>query len=277
MDRFCLAGVMGFPVLHSRSPKIHNYWMAQHGLQGAYVPLAIQADGLRAALRALPALGFAGCNLTIPHKEAAFAIVDEVSMLARRIGAINCVVARPDGSLFGENYDGWGYIESIREAAPSWRADAGPILVCGAGGGSRAVIAGLIEAGAREIRVINRTFERAKQFEHDFGSVVQAIEWSKRSEAAAGAAMVVNTTSQGMTGYPSLDLSLDALPISALVSDIVYIPRETPLLRAARLRGNPTVNGLGMLLNQARPAFRDWFGILPDVTPELRTMIEATL
>ncbi len=275
-DRFLLAGVMGDPVMHSRSPKLHNYWLGNHGLAGAYLPLAIKAEGLRAALRALPALGFSGCNLTIPHKEAALAIVDRVDPVARRIGAINCVVVASDGSLTGQNHDAFGYIESIREAQPGWRADAGPIVVIGAGGGARAVLVSLIDQGAREIRLINRTFARATALQRELGGPIAALEWEDRHAALDGAAMLVNTTSQGMAGAPPLDLALDRLPPRALVSDIVYIPRETALLAAARKRGHPTVNGLGMLLHQARPAFRAWFGIMPEVTPELRAMIEAT-
>jgi shikimate dehydrogenase len=275
-ERFLLAGLMGSPVLHSRSPKLHNYWLAQHKLAGTYLPLAIPAQRLRAALRALPALGFSGCNLTIPHKEAALEIVDRVDPVARRIGAINCVVVAPDESLEGQNHDAFGYIESIREAQPTWRADAGPIVVIGAGGGARAVLVSLIDQGAREIRLVNRTSARATALQRELGGPIQALPWEDRDAALASAAMLVNTTSQGMVGAPPLELALDALPLRALVSDIVYIPRETPLLAAARKRGNPTVNGLGMLLHQARPAFHAWFGIMPEVTPELRAMIEAT-
>jgi shikimate dehydrogenase len=275
-DRFLLAGLMGFPVMHSRSPKLHNYWLAQHGLTGTYLPLAIKADGLHAALRALPALGFAGCNLTIPHKVAALDMVDRVDPLARRIGAMNCVVVAPDGSLEGQNHDAFGYIESIREAQPGWRADAGPIVVIGAGGGARAVLVSLVDQGAREIRLVNRTPARAQSLERELGGPIRALAWKDREAALEDAAMLINTTSQGMVDERPLELGLDALPVTALVSDIIYIPRETPLLAAARKRGNPTVNGLGMLLHQARPAFRAWFGIMPEVTPELRAIIEAT-
>ena len=275
-DRFLLAGLMGWPVMHSRSPMLHNYWFRQHGLPGSYVPLAIKADGLRAALRALPALGFAGSNLTIPHKEAALEIVDRVDPLARRIGAVNTIIVKPDGSLEGRNTDAFGYVESVREAQPAWRADAGPIVVIGAGGGARAVLASLIDAGAREIRLLNRTPARAQALARELGGPIQALDWSQREGALAGAAMLVNTTSQGMVGEPPLELSLDPLSKSALVSDIVYIPRETPLLAAARARGNPTVNGLGMLIHQARAAFHAWFGIMPTATAELRAMVEAT-
>jgi shikimate dehydrogenase len=275
-DRFLLAGVMGDPVMHSRSPKLHNYWLAKYGLSGTYVPLAIPVERLRAALRALPALGFAGCNLTIPHKEAALDIVDKLDPLARRIGAVNCVVVAPDGSLEGHNHDGFGYIESVREAQPKWRADTGPIVVIGAGGGARAVLVGLVDQGAREIRLVNRTPARGKVLAQDLGGPIGALRWEEREAALEGAAMLINATNQGMLGELPLDIALDRLPVSALVSDIVYIPRETALLAAARRRGNPTVNGLGMLLHQARPAFHAWFGIMPEVTPELRAMIEAT-
>src|SRR5215475_11100655 len=203
-DRFLLAGLMGWPVMHSRSPKLHNYWLAQHGLAGTYVPLAIKADDLRAALRALPALGFSGCNLTIPHKEAALAIVDTVDPLARRIGAMNCVVVAPDGSLAGYNYDAFGYTESIREAQPGWRADVGPIVVIGAGGGARAVLAGLADAGAREIRLVNRSPARAQALARDLGGPIKPVSWADRAAVLAGAAMLINTTSQGMVGEPEL-------------------------------------------------------------------------
>jgi shikimate dehydrogenase len=276
-DHYLLAGVMGWPVMHSRSPKLHNYWLAQHGLIGAYVPLAIKEAGLEKALRALPALGFAGCNLTIPHKEQAMKIVDHLDPVAKRIGAMNCVIVGADGSLSGTNNDGFGYIASIREAKPDWRADAGPITVLGAGGAARAVLVSLIDEGGKEIRLTNRTASRAEDLAREFGGPIKTVAWNDRHDALQGAAMVINTTSQGMVGQPEMDLTLDLLPKSALVSDIVYIPLETSLLSTARQRGNTTVNGLGMLLHQARPAFKAWFGVMPDVTPELRKMIEATI
>jgi len=276
-DRFLMAGVMGWPVMHSRSPKIHNYWFAKHDLAGTYVPLAVRAEGLRAALRALPALGFAGCNLTIPHKQQAMTIVDEVDALAKSIGAISCVVVRPDGSLSGTNNDCYGFIHNIRQEQPGWRADAGPVVVIGAGGGSRAVCYGLAQEGAKEIRLLNRTFARAKGLAEEFGGPIRALPWEQRHEALEGAAMVVNTTSCGMVGQPSLDIGLDTLPKTALAADIIYIPLEMPFLAAARKRGNRTVNGLGMLLNQGRPAWKAWFGIEPEVTAELRAMVERTI
>ncbi len=276
-DRFLLAGVMGWPVMHSRSPLLHNFWFEKHGLAGRYVPLAIEPSKLEAALRALAPLGFAGVNLTIPHKEAALAIVDEVAPSARKMGAISCVTVRSDGSLIGSNNDGYGYIHGLLEAVPDWRADAGPIAVVGAGGGARAVAMSLAERGAKEIRIFNRTMKRAETLAAEFGGPVQAYAWEDRNSLLDGVSLLVNTTSQGMVGNPPLDISLDAMPTSAVVSDIVYIPGQTPLLAAAHQRGNRTVNGLGMLLHQARPAWDSWFGITPDVTPELRELVEATL
>lgn len=272
-----LAGVMGWPVAHSRSPMLHNHWIRQYGLDGAYVLLPVAPGRLEAALRGLPALGFAGCNITIPHKIDAMALVERVDPIARRIGAINTIVVEADGTLTGRNNDGFGYLQSLRDARPSWRADAGPAVVIGAGGGARAVVVSLAEAGAPEIRIVNRTTARAEALARDVGPVAKALAWSARHDALAGAALVVNTTNQGMHGNPPLDLDLSALPPDALVSDIVYIPLETPLLRAARERGNATVNGLGMLLNQARPAFQAWFGVLPEITADLRRSIEATI
>ncbi len=275
--RFLLASVMGWPVMHSRSPMLHNYWMRQHALTGVYVPLAIQPDGLAAALRALHPLGFSGCNLTLPHKQTAMAVVDEVDEVARRIGAISCVTVRADGSLAGTNNDCFGFIHNLKQEYPNWRADAGPAVVLGAGGGARAVCYALMQAGATEIRVVNRSFARAQSLAADFGAPLQALPWEQRHAALDGAAMVVNTTSLGMAGQPALDIRLDALPKTALAADIIYIPLETPLLAAARRRGNRTSNGLGMLLHQARPAWKLWFGIEPAVTVELREMMERSL
>lgn len=275
IDKFRLAGVMGFPALHSRSPKIHNYWFEHYGLAGSYVPLELPPERLEAALRALPALGFAGCNLTIPHKVAAMAIVDRVEDTARRIGAINCVVAQSDGSLVGRNYDGFGFVHSLFEAAPNFHPADGPVLVLGAGGGARAVIAGLQDAGAKRIMVANRSPQREAALARDLG--VEQLKWEDRSAAIGEAALVVNTTSLGMDGQPELEINLTKLSPKTMVADIVYIPRETNLLVCAREKGCRTVNGLGMLLHQARPAFRDWFGVMPEATRELRAIIEATM
>jgi shikimate dehydrogenase len=276
-DRFLLAGVMGWPVMHSRSPLLHNYWFKKHGLAGTYVPLAIQPDGLRAALRALHPLGFAGCNLTIPHKQQAMKIVDEVDAVAKAIGAISCVVVHRDGSLSGTNNDCYGFIHNLRQRYPDWRAEAGPAVVIGAGGGSRAVCYALAQAGVKEIRLVNRTAERAQTLARELGAPLRAISWEQRHDALEGAATVVNATSCGMVGQPPLDVRLDRLSRSALAADIIYIPLETPFLRASRERGNRTLNGLGMLLHQGRPAWKAWFGLEPEVTPELTALVEKTI
>jgi len=276
-DRFLLAGVMGWPVMHSRSPMMHNYWMAQQGLAGTYVPLAIKPGTLAAALRALHPLGFSGCNLTIPHKLEAMTIVDEIDDVARKIGAISCVVVRGDGTLFGTNNDWLGFIGCVKEARPDWRADAGPVAVIGAGGGGRAVCYALLRQGAAEIRLVNRTPDKAALVARELGGPIHPWPWEQRHDALDGVAMVVNVTSQGMAGQPALDLRLDKLPRSALAADIIYTPLETQFLAAARVRGNPTVNGLGMLLHQGPPAWKLWFGVEPIVTAELRQRMEQSI
>jgi shikimate dehydrogenase len=271
------AGVMGWPVEHSRSPVLHGFWLKHYGIAGTYVKLPVPPEGLRAALRALPGEGFAGCNLTLPHKEAALAIVDHVDASARRIGAVNTIVVRSDRSLEGRNTDAFGFIENLRAGAPDWRAEKGPAVVLGAGGAARAVLAALVDARVPELRLLNRHRARAESLAGAFGGKIHVLDWDARSRSLAGAALVVNTTSLGMHGAPPLELALDALDPAAVVNDIVYVPLETPLLAAARRRGNSVVDGLGMLLHQARPAFAAWFGVMPEVTQDLRRTIEATL
>ena len=276
-QRYHLAGVMGWPVMHSRSPMMHNHWFEQTGLPGRYVYLPLPPDRLAPALRALPALNFAGCNLTIPHKLMAMEVVDEIDEVARRIGAISCVVVRDDGSLYGTNNDWRGFLGNLKQAVPGWRADAGPAVVLGAGGGARAVCHALIADGAPEVRLVNRTPDRAERLHADLGGPITVLPWEARHDALDGAATLANATSLGMAGQPALDLSLDALPRDAAVTDIVYVPLETPLIRAATARGNPAVGGLGMLIHQGPPAWKMWFGIEPRVTDELRAMMEASI
>jgi shikimate dehydrogenase len=270
-----LAGVMGWPVAHSLSPRLHNYWLGLYGIDGVYVPLAVAPDDFTAALHGLPALGFAGVNVTLPHKEAAFRAVDTLDDFARRVGAVNTVVVSDDGALHGRNTDGFGFLESLRARLPGWRAAAGPAVVLGAGGAARAIIAALADDGAPEIRVLNRTEKRAEALVATFGAPLAALPWAGRGAALAGAALLVNTTSLGMTGAPPLDLALDALPLSAVVDDIVYNPMPTPLLAAAAARGNPVVDGLDMLLHQARPGFEAWFAHVPEVDAALRDHVRA--
>jgi shikimate dehydrogenase len=274
-----LAGIMGWPVAHSRSPALHGFWLAEHGVDGAYVPLAVRPEYLATALRALPMLGFSGCNLTIPHKQAALAVMDRVEPLARRIGAMNTVVVAADGSLEGSNTDVFGFAENLREGAPGWRPDAGPAVVLGAGGSARAVIAALGETGVGEIRLVNRTLERAATLARELaqpGTRITVHPWDQRARVLGEAGLLVNTTSLGMDKEPPLELDLVALPRAAVVVDIVYVPLETALMARARERGNPVVDGLGMLLHQGRPGFEAWFGMPPSVSPALRAAMLAT-
>ena len=270
-----VAGVMGWPVGHSRSPLLHNFWLARLGIDGAYVPFAVRPESLEAALRALPALGLAGVNLTVPHKEAAVALMDTLDASAKRIGAVNTVVVA-NGRLEGRNTDGYGFVENLRAGAKGWRGANGPAVVIGAGGAARAIVVALIDDGAPEIRIVNRTAARAEALAAEFGKPVIAVKWEQRAAVLDGAALLANATTLGMTGQPALDLPLDALPKAAVVTDAVYAPLETALLAAARARGNTCVDGLGMLLHQARPAFAAWFGRDPEVTPELRAHVLAT-
>ncbi|HJU15113.1 MAG TPA: shikimate dehydrogenase [Stellaceae bacterium] len=275
-----LAGIMGWPVDHSRSPALHGFWLEQFGIDGAYVPLAVPPERLEQALRALPALGFRGCNLTLPHKAAALAIVDRVDPVARRIGAVNTVIVAPDGSLEARNTDAYGFRENLRERAPDWRPEAGPAVVLGAGGGARGVVAALVEDGVGEIRLVNRTAERAAAVARQLATPATRITvhpWEERGAALQDAGLLVNTTSLGMEGKPPLALDLSLLPAGAVVADIVYVPLETGLLAAARQRGHAAVDGLGMLLHQGRPGFAAWFGRPATVTAELRAAMLASL
>lgn len=268
-----LAGVIGWPVGHSRSPRLHGYWLDKLGIDGAYVPLAVRPEDFAQVLRALPRMGFRGANVTVPHKEQALALVDHVEPLARRIGAVNTLVVREDGAIEGRNTDAFGFLENLRHGAPHWRAAAGPAVVLGAGGAARAVCAALVDAGVPEIRLINRSAARAEQVAADLGGRFAVLGWDRLEGALEGAALLVNTTSLGMTGQPPLDIDLSPLPLHAVVNDIVYAPLMTDLLVAAAARGNKVVDGLGMLLWQAAPGFEAWFGQRPEVTPALRDFV----
>lgn len=274
-----LAGIMGWPVAHSRSPALHGFWLSEHRIDGAYVPLAVEPGRLEQALRALPALGFRGCNLTIPHKQAALAAMDRVDPFARRIGAMNTVIVAADGSLEGSNTDVFGFRENLREQAPDWGAEAGPAVVLGSGGSARAIVGALIAAGVSEIRLVNRTPAHAEALAGDLaqsGTRIATHSWEARNSVLRDAGILVNTTSLGMDKEPPLDIDLSALPVSAVVADIVYVPLETGLLAAARRRGHATVDGLGMLLHQGRPGFEAWFGTAVGVTPALRQAMLQT-
>jgi shikimate dehydrogenase len=268
-----LAGIIGWPISHSRSPRLHGFWLAELDIDGAYLPFAVRPEAVEAALRALALLGFRGINVTLPHKERVLALCDDVTPGARRIGAVNTISFAEDGTIRGSNSDGFGFIENLRAALPAWRAAAGPAVLLGAGGAARAVAVALAEAGAGEIRLANRTGSRAARLVEELGAPLRLVDWATRADALEDAALLVNSTVLGMAGQPPLDLDLARLPRHAVVNDIVYVPIETPLLAAARARGNCVVDGLGMLLHQARPGFAAWFGIEPAVTPELRDFV----
>jgi shikimate dehydrogenase len=264
-----LAGVMGWPVEHSLSPRVHQFWLKAHNITGGYTRLAVKPENLAVDLRALPERGFVGVNLTVPHKEAALAIVDRIDELARRVGAINTVVVRPGGKLEGRNTDVFGFSENLTKAGYKTGNSA---LILGAGGAARAATAALLELGVKDIRIMNRTRAHAEKLAGDFGLDVTLYDWGD-ALALEDADLLVNATSLGLKGQPPLELSLDSLPKSAWVTDMVYAPLETDLLKRAKARGNSCIDGLGMLLHQARPAFSAFFGRDPAVTPELRAYV----
>ncbi|MGZ0186960.1 MAG: shikimate dehydrogenase [Alphaproteobacteria bacterium] len=272
-----ISGIMGWPVKHSRSPLIHGHWLDRYNIDGAYIPYAVKPEDGTDAFRSLARFGFAGTNVTIPHKITAFETVDRRNAAADAIGAVNTVVVEEDGSLSGSNTDALGFLEHLRTSAPNWVPTAASAAVIGAGGSTRAALFALLSSGVPEIWLTNRTRAKADQLADFFGDKVKVIDWDKRSEMLAGVGLVVNTTSLGMVGQPPLDIALNDLPKSAVVYDIVYVPLETALLAAARMRGNLTVDGLGMLLHQAAPGFAAWFGVEPKVDAVLRDVILADL
>ncbi len=271
------AGVIGWPIDHSLSPHLHRFWLQEYNIDGVYEPFAVEPENLAAYLRSLAEQGRLGSNVTLPHKEATLMLVDDADDQARKIGAVNTVVVQKDGSLHGSNTDAYGFLENLKDHQPHWQAGAGPAVVLGAGGAARAILVALQEAGAPEIRLLNRTKARAEELANDLGGTIKVADWDNRAGALADAATLVNTTSLGMKGQPELEIDLANLPETALVTDIVYTPLETDLLKNAKARGNPTVDGLGMLLHQARPGFAAWFGIEPEVSGELRNHIISVM
>ena len=280
------AGVMGWPVAHTRSPLLHGHWLSQHGIDGEYVALAVAPEEFARTLSQLPGRGFSGINITAPHKQAALEAITAgggaVTETARRTGAVNTVIFHADShggfSMEGRNTDAFGFMENLKEKAPQGCL-GGPVAVLGAGGAARAVCASLQEAGVGEIRIVNRNGKKARDLAQEMtqatGPRAAYVSWEDREAALAGTSLLVNSTSLGMSGSPPLDLPLGLLPQAAVVYDIVYAPLETALLQRAKARGNPVVDGLGMLIHQARPAFEAWFGIMPEATPEVRKILEA--
>lgn len=279
------AFIVGWPVLHSRSPLLHGYWLKRRKVEGYYGRLAVEPGGaaLRATFDFIRRTPMArGCNLTLPHKIEALALLDDVAPAAARIGAVNTVVRRDNGKLEGRNTDAFGFISALRAGARDWQPSAAPAVVLGAGGAARAVVSALVDAGVPEVRLVNRTrqtaIDLAVHFTPDDGRTLAVEDWSRRDSALADAGLLVNTTSLGMRGQPALELALDRLPSTAIVNDTVYVPLRTDLLTRAQARGNPTVDGLDMLLHQGRPGFAAWFGgTEPTVTPALRRAVAGDL
>ena len=268
--RIPLAGVIGSPVAHSKSPQIHMHWLKMHGLPGYYIPMDVVADNLEHVLRTLPQMGFVGVNITVPHKEKILEIADLVTDRATLIGAANTIIFRKDGQIQADNTDGIGFIRNLQQSAPNWDPKAGPAAVLGAGGAARAVIAALLEVGVPEIMISNRTRLRAEALQTEFGKSLIVVDWVQAGNMMEDAATVVNTTSLGMLGKPPLRVPLDGLRTGTLVTDIVYAPLKTQLLIEAEEMGCATVDGLGMLLHQAVPAFERWFGVRPVVDSATR-------
>ncbi|MGP9803450.1 shikimate dehydrogenase [Paracoccus sp. NSM] len=268
-----LAGVIGMPIAHSRSPKLHGHWLRRYGLPGHYIPIPVLPEHLAEVLRVLPQAGFVGVNVTIPHKEAVLTLADTVTDRAALIGAANTLIFRPDGKIHADNTDGYGFIANLRQNAPDWQPEAGPAAIIGAGGAARAVVASLLDSGVPELRIANRTRLRAEQIKAEFGARLVVYEWAQLGNMVDGAATVVNATSLGMEGKQPLRVPLDALSPDALVTDLVYTPLMTPLLIEAQERGCRIVDGLGMLLHQAAPGFERWFGHRPEVDDETRQVV----
>ncbi len=265
-----LAGVIGSPIAHSKSPQLHQHWLYNYGIKGHYIPMDVATSDLETVIRTLPKMGFVGVNVTIPHKEAVLSIADLVTDRAILIGAANTLIFRKDGKIHADNTDGYGFIENLKNGAPNWNPKSGPAAVLGAGGSARAVIASLLDAGVPEIMISNRTRVRAEKLKADFGSRLTIYDWVQAGNMLDSAALVVNTTSLGMTGKPEMRVPLDGLQAGAVVTDLVYAPLKTKLLQTAEDAGCMTVDGLGMLLHQAVPAFERWFGKRPEVDRNTR-------
>ncbi|QFS84730.1 Shikimate dehydrogenase [Roseivivax sp. THAF40] len=273
MDRIPLAGVIGSPIAHSKSPHLHGHWLRKYGLPGHYIPMDVPSERLEETLRLLPELGFVGLNVTIPYKEEVLKIADLVTDRATLIGAANTLIFRSDGKIHADNTDGYGFLENLRQNAPDWDPKAGPAVVLGAGGAARAILATLLEVGVPRIILTNRTRHRAELLARELGTRVDVVDWVQAGNVLEDAATLVNTTSLGMAGKPKLRVPLDGLRPGTLVTDIVYAPLETDLLRAAAAQGCVTVDGLGMLLHQAVPGFERWFGKRPEVDEATRAAV----
>jgi len=270
-----VAGVMGWPISHSKSPRLHGYWLNKHGIDGAYIPMAVRPEETEAALRALPVLGFRGTNLTIPHKEIAMKIVDHIDPLAQRAGAVNTIIVRKDCSLEGRNTDVYGFSENLKSFGYKCNPENPVATVLGAGGAARAIVVALQDMGFQEIRIVNRNVERAECMTASLArdTHFKVMSWEDTVRALSDTHLLVNATSLGMVGQPALDVDLSPMRAGSWVTDAVYAPLETDLLKQAKSCGLMAVDGIGMLLHQAKPGFAAWFDCEPEVTQELRDLV----
>ena len=270
-----LAGVIGKPIAHSRSPQLHRHWLQTYGARGFYIPMEVESADLENVLRTLPKMGFVGVNVTLPHKETVLGLADLVTDRAALIGAANTLTFRADGKIHADNTDGYGFLANLSAGAPDWQAEHGTAVILGAGGAARAVIVALLDAGVPKIILTNRTRSRAEKLQSDFGDRVDVVDWEQAGNVLDQAALVVNTSSLGMTGHEEMRLPLDGLKSGTVVTDLVYNPLQTRLLETAAAKGCQTVDGLGMLLHQGVPGFERWFGPRPKVTEATRKAVLA--
>jgi len=273
LSQIPVVAVLGHPINHSKSPRLHNFWLSEYGVNGYYIPLDIDPRDFEKHICSLPQLGFVGANVTIPYKEKVLKVADKISDRAALIGASNTLTFLPDGKIYADNTDGYGFIQNIKSKYNDWSAKDGMSVVFGAGGASRAILGALIEDGANEIVLANRTRSRADQLRSDFGAKIKVVDWMKVQNYLNDASNVINTTSLGMAGKADLPIPLDKLKKHTLVTDIVYTPLETPLLAYASKHGCRTVDGLGMLIYQAIPGFERWFGVKPADSQSLRELL----
>jgi|TARA_B110000305_G_scaffold145834_1_gene162031 shikimate dehydrogenase len=271
--KLLLAGVIGDPISHSKSPTLHRLWLNQNNINGHYIPLKVSKIDLELVLKTLPKMGFSGVNVTVPHKESVLKIANEITQSASQIGSANTLTFLPCGGFKADNTDGYGFLKNLEENEPTWDSSNAKVLIIGAGGASRAVISALLNLGVSKIVITNRTYERANELKEYFDRKIDVIKWNEKEQFLREINTLINTTTLGMLGYTNLDLSLSSINKGTIVLDLVYNPIKTTLLQNAKKQGCKIIDGLGMLLHQATPGFKEWFGVEPKITNEIRKRI----
>ena len=271
--KLLLAGVIGDPILHSKSPILHRFWLNQNNINGHYIPLKVSKIDLELVLKTLPKMGFSGVNVTVPHKESVLKIANEITQSASQIGSANTLTFLPCGGFKADNTDGYGFLKNLEENEPTWDSSNAKVLIIGAGGASRAVISALLNLGVSKIVITNRTYERANELKEYFDRKIDVIKWNEKEQFLGEINTLVNTTTLGMLGCENLDLPLSSINMGTIVLDLVYNPIKTTLLQNAEKQGCKIIDGLGMLLHQATPGFKEWFGVEPKITNEIRKRI----